>query len=212
MEEGQAVAAGRVREVNTASLLQHGTFVVEQKRKLFEMQNQYRIFDPDGTQIGTVEQVDQSVVAVLARFGSDLDVALPMTLEVADAASRAVLRMHKPWFRRTFSVSRSDGTVLGSIAKSIRLGKARFAVTGATGSDLGEIRALNWRAKNFTVVDHTGVEVAQTTKEWRGLATELFTDADTYVVTLGANATDPLRSIALAASLAIDVVMKQKDR
>ena len=46
---------------------------------------------------------------------------------------------------------------------------------------------------------------------WRGLATELFTDADTYVVNLTPAAVEPLRSLALAASLAIDVVMKQKD-
>lgn len=49
------------------------------------------------------------------------------------------------------------------------------------------------------------------TKKWRGLATELFTDADTYVVNLTPAAVEPLRSLALAASLAIDVVMKQKD-
>jgi hypothetical protein len=72
-----------------------------------------------------------------------------------------------------------------------------------------KIRAQNWRAKDFTVT--AGNVVARATKEWRGLATEMFTDADTYVVTLQPYATEPLRSLALAASLAIDVVMKQKD-
>lgn len=49
------------------------------------------------------------------------------------------------------------------------------------------------------------------TKKWRGLTTEMFTDADTYVVRLLPHASEPLRTLALGAALAIDVVMKQKD-
>lgn len=44
-----------------------------------------------------------------------------------------------------------------------------------------------------------------------GSPPELFTDADTYVVDLTPAAVDPVRTLALAASLAIDVVLKQKD-
>jgi hypothetical protein len=44
-----------------------------------------------------------------------------------------------------------------------------------------------------------------------GLAREAFTDADTYVVTVYAHAAEPLRTLAIGASLAIDLVMKQKD-
>lgn len=38
----------------------------------------------------------------------------------------------------------------------------------------------------------------------------MFTDADTYIVELGST-TEPMRSLALAAALAVDVVMKQRD-
>lgn len=192
-------------------LLQRSTFVVEQKRKFIELRNQYRIFDEDGHQTGAVEQVKRSSLAIIARFGTDLDVALPTWLEISDSDGQAVLSMHKPWFRMTFDVSRADGTQLGSISKQIRLGKARFRITDPSGSEMGEVRAENWRAKDFTVVDHSGNPVARTTKQWRGLATELFTDADTYVVSLEPYASEPLRSLALAASLAIDVILKEKD-
>lgn len=194
-----------------STLLDRETFVVEQKRKLFELRNQYRIFDESGTEIGNVEQVRQSAWAILARFGTDLDVALPTHLEVSDTTGTPALLMDKPWFRMTFEVSRGDGTKLGSIAKRVRLGKARFTITDPSGNEIGEVRAQNWRAKDFSVTDHAGNEVAQATKKWRGLATEMFTDADTYVVSLQPYATEPLRSLALAASLAIDVIMKEKD-
>lgn len=39
----------------------------------------------------------------------------------------------------------------------------------------------------------------------------MFTDADTYVVNLALEISEPLRSLALAAALAVDLVLKQKD-
>lgn len=193
------------------SLLDTSTLVIEQRRKLFEMRNQYRIFDETGAQIGAVEQETQSALTFLFRLGTDLDVALPVTLTVTDAAGQPVLVLEKPWFRMALSVSRPDGTRLGTVTKRIRLGKARFALSDSAGSEIGEVRAENWRAKDFAVVDHSGNEVARAAKQWRGLATEMFTDADTYVVSLPVEVADPLRSLALAASLAVDLVMKQKD-
>ncbi|MFP3913449.1 MAG: LURP-one-related/scramblase family protein [Actinomycetota bacterium] len=193
------------------SLMETETLVVEQRRKLFEMRNQYRVFDEDGAQIGAVEQEAQSAFTFLARLGTDMDVALPVTLRVEEGEGLPVLVLHKPWFRMTMSVSRPDGTRLGHVAKRIRLGKARFTLSDASGSEIGEVRAENWRAKDFAVVDTSGNEVARATKKWRGLATEMFTDADTYVVELSPQVSDPLRSLALSAALAIDVVLKQKD-
>lgn len=185
--------------------------VVEQRRKLFEMRNQYRIFDQLGSQIGAVVQVRQSPLAFLGRLITNMDVSLPTWLEVRGESGEPVFLMHKPWFRMTFGVSRPDGTALGSIRKRIRLGKARFTIAGPSGAEIGRVVAQNWRAKDFVVIDQTGAEIAQATKRWRGLATELFTDADTYVVELTPQAIEPLRSLALAAALTIDVVMKQKD-
>jgi uncharacterized protein YxjI len=191
-------------------LLAQDAIVVEQVRKWFEMRNQYGLFATDGRRIGQVEQVEQSPFQFLVRLFSNLDVALPSTLAIEDAAGQEVLRLHKPWFTWTVQVSRADGTPLGSIRKQIRLGKARFALVAPDGSDAGEVQARNWRAKDFTVHDAAGQVMATVSKKWRGLLTESITDADTYVVELGST-TEPMRSLALAASLTVDLVMKQKD-
>lgn len=195
----------------TNSFFSRSTFVVEQTRKLFEMRNQYRIFDETGTEIATVEQVRQSWLTLLARFGTDLDAVLPTSLEFRDSAGQLLAEMHKPWFTYTFAVANGEGTALGSIRKQLRMGKARFVITDPQGTELGEVRADNWRAKDFTALDQAGNEVAKTAKQWRGLATEMFTDADTYVVSVQPYATEPMRTLSVAAALSIDVVMKQKD-
>lgn len=190
--------------------LDHDAIVVEQVRKFFELRNQYGLYATDGHRIGSIEQVEQSPLHFLTRLFSGLDVALPTTLAVEDSQGRPILRLHKPWFRWRVQVSRADGTELGAITKQLRLGKARFLLTGPVGAGLGEVQAQNWRARDFVIVDTTGRQVAKVTKQWRGLVTEAFTDADTYIVDLGGS-DEPLRSLALAAALSVDVIMKQKD-
>jgi hypothetical protein len=193
----------------TASLLAEPVLVVKQKLKLVELRNDYGVFDPGGRQIGAVAQVGQSPLAFLARLFTSWDVALPITLEIRGQAGPELL-VKKPWFTWRCQVTRADGLPLGYIVKQIRLGKARFTLLDPGGAQLGEVRAENWRAKDFSVRDGAGQELARVTKRWAGLR-ELFTDADTYVVEVRPTATDPLRGLAVAACLVIDVIMKQKD-
>ncbi len=192
------------------SMLAEPVLVVNQKLKLVELRNEYRVYDQHGRPVGSVQQARQSPLAFLLRLFSDLDVALPITLHFVNASGRVELVLHKPWFRRVCSVRHPGGAELGTIAKQIRLGKARFRLADPGGRPLGEVRAQNWRAKDFAVVDAGGQEVARVTKKWAGLR-ELFTDADNYVVEVSAALGDPLRSLAVASCLAVDVIMKQKD-
>jgi uncharacterized protein YxjI len=184
---------------------------VHQRRKVFELRNQYTLTDEAGVAIGAIEQIDQSPFTFLARLFSDLDVALPVTLAVSDGHGTMAFRLHKRWFRYAVTVTTEDGTVLGRVTKRVRVGKAQFAVTDADGQPVGRLHAENWRARNFRFDDAAGAEAARVTKQWRGLATELFTDADSYAVTFGPSTSDRLRALALAAALAVDVTMKQKD-
>jgi uncharacterized protein YxjI len=192
------------------SLLAQQVLVVKQRLKLVELRNEYAVLDQHGRQIGAVLQATQSPLAFMARLFTSWDVTLPITLHILGPGAMPELIVHKPWFTWRCQVSRPDGQPLGEITKQIRLGKARFALLDPRGAQLGEVRAQNWRAKDFSVLDGAGQPIARVTKKWAGLR-ELFTDADTYVVEVNPTATDPLRSLAVATCLAIDVVMKQKD-
>ena len=192
------------------SLLAQQVLIVKQKLKLIELRNEYAVLDQHGRQIGAVFQATQSPLAFLARVFTSWDVALPITLHILGPGTVPELIVHKPWFTWRCQVSRPDGQPLGEITKQVRLGKARFTLLDPRGAQLGEVRANNWRAKDFSVLDGAGQPIARVTKKWAGLR-ELFTDADTYVVEVSPAAADPLRSLAIATCLAIDVVMKQKD-
>ena len=192
------------------SLLAQQVLIVKQKLKLVELRNDYAVLDQSGRQIGAVVQATQSPLAFLARVFTSWDVTLPITLHILGPGAVTELIVHKPWFTWRCQVVRPDGVVLGEITKQIRLGRARFSLLDPRGARLGEVRARNWRAKDFSVLDGAGQPIARVTKRWAGLR-ELFTDADTYVVEVSPSAVDPLSSLAVATCLVIDVVMKQKD-
>jgi hypothetical protein len=183
------------------SLLAQQVLVVKQKLKLIELRNEYAVLDPSGRQIGAVQQATQSPLAFMARLFTSWDVTLPITLYILGPGTVPELVVHKPWFTWRCQVTRPDGRPIG---------KARFTLLDPAGAQLGEVRAHNWRAKDFSVYDGAGQAIARVTKKWAGLR-ELFTDADTYVVEVSPAAVDPLRSLAVATCLVIDVVMKQKD-
>jgi uncharacterized protein YxjI len=179
---------------------------------LFELRNQYDVVDGAGATVGIVEQVGQSPFTVVARIFSDLDVALPVTLEVKDAGGGVVMRLHKGWFR--FRVDAFDGATgrnVGSVRKRIRLGKATFDVSDGGGRIVGTLRAQNWRARDFALVDSGGGELGRVTKQWRGLLTEAISDADSYAVTFAPGSEPSTRMLTLAAALSVDLTMKQKD-
>jgi uncharacterized protein YxjI len=192
-----------------SGLLSHSRFVVDQKAKLIELRNEYRIYDEQGNQIGSVMQVGQSILTRIVRALTKIDSLLSVKLEIREADGTVALLLHKPGMRITCTVSQPGGTVLGRIAARIRLGKARMAITDPAGNALGEVRAENLRAWNFDVQDAYGRSVARVDKKWAG-ARELFTTADKYRVQLDPNLTDPLRSLVLASCLAIDTLLKQE--
>src|SRR5687768_1756641 len=180
---------------------------LHQKRKFLELRNQYTLTGDDGQEIGKVEQAKQSPFAFILRLVSSMDVALPVTLHVTTTAGSEELKLHKPWFRFAVKVSDGAGNSLGSVNKKMRVGKAVFSVEGANGEEIGVLKAENWRARDFRLENASGSEVARVTKQWRGLLTEAFSDADSYAVTFEDTTDNATRKLALAAALAVDLTM-----
>ena len=184
---------------------------VHQKRKVFELRNQYTLTDETGADAGRVEQAKQSALAWLARLGTSLDTMLPTTLAVTDASARRVLVLEKPWFTWKVTVRDAHGRTIGVIGRKLRVGKPVYTLTAHGGAEVGEIRAEDWRSRNFKVVDTAGLDLGQVTKQWRGLFTEVVTDADSYAVTFQPQATSDQRALTFAGALTVDLIQKQKD-
>jgi uncharacterized protein YxjI len=188
--------------------------VVNQKAKLIEVNNEYAIYDQHGTQIGAVRQVGQSMAKKILRVVASVDQFMTHKLQIVDTTGRVLLALTRPakLLKSKVLLQDGQGNDLGAIVQQNAIGKIRFDLVDASGTTQGSINAENWRAWNFNVTDATGTEVARITKTWEGLAKTMFTTADNYVVQIHRQLEEPLRSLVVASSLAVDTALKQDSR
>ncbi|SHH69193.1 LURP-one-related/scramblase family protein [Streptomyces sp. 3214.6] len=195
------------------TLFSEPVLVVNQKAKLIELTNEYKVMDQQGNQLGSVVEVGQGFLRKVVRFLSDWDQYLTHKLEIRDAHGQPVLRLTRPAkiFKSRVIVTRPDGQQVGEIVQQNVFGKINFAIN-ADGRQIGAIKAENWRAWNFAIVDHEENEVARITKTWEGLAKTVFTTADNYVLQIHYQLPEPLLSLVVATALTVDTALKQDAR
>lgn len=197
----------------TGSLFDQQVLVVNQKAKLIEVTNEYSVFDQHGNTIGSVVQVGQGAFRKVLRFLTSIDQYLTHRLEIRDAYGRPQLLLTRPakFIKSKVIVQRPDGQPVGEIVQQNAIGKINFAIM-VDGQKIGAIKAENWRAWNFAIVDHNDAEIARITKTWEGLAKTLFTTADNYVLQIHYQLPEPLLSLVVATALTVDTALKQDAR
>jgi Scramblase len=197
-----------------APLFNSPVLVVNQKAKLVEVTNQYAVLDQNGNQLGSVTEVGQGAFKKALRIFTNYDQYLTHKLEVRDHTGTPVLMLTRPakLMKSRVIVARPDGSEIGSIVQQNVIGKINFALLDPAGNQHGAIKAENWRAWNFAIVDHTGGEIARITKTWEGFAKAVFTTADNYVVHIHRALAEPLRSLVVASALTVDTALKQDDK
>jgi uncharacterized protein YxjI len=195
------------------TLFTEPVLVVNQKAKLIELVNEYSVFDQNGRTLGSVVEVGQSTAKKVLRFVSSVDQFLTHKLEVRDAQGQPQLVLTRPakFVKSKVLVQRANGEPLGEIVQQNAFGKIKFAFM-YNGQQIGAIKAENWRAWNFAIVDHTETEIARITKTWEGLAKTMFTTADNYVLQIHRQLADPLLSMVVASALTVDTALKQDSR
>ncbi|MDX2675030.1 LURP-one-related/scramblase family protein [Streptomyces soliscabiei] len=195
------------------TLFSEPVLVVNQKAKLIELTNEYKVMDQQGNQLGSVVEVGQGFLRKVVRFLSDWDQYFTHRLEIRDAHGQPVLRLTRPAkiFKSRVIVTRPDGQQVGEIVQQNVFGKINFAIN-ADGRQIGAVKAENWRAWNFAIVDHEENEVARITKTWEGLAKTVFTTADNYVLQIHYQLPEPLLSLVVATALTVDTALKQDAR
>jgi uncharacterized protein YxjI len=199
--------------VGGGHLLTEPVLVVNQKAKVIEVNSEYAIYDQHAQQIGAVRQVGQSTAKKVVRVLANVDQFLTHKLQVVDLQGNVVLALTRPakFVKSRIIVQDGTGAEIGHVVQQNAIGKIRFGLE-AGGHLHGTISAENWRAWNFRIDDHTGTEVARITKTWEGLGKTLFTTADNFVVQIHRPMQEPLRSLVVASSLAVDTALKQDNR
>jgi uncharacterized protein YxjI len=196
------------------TILGASVLVVNQRPKVLEVNTDYSVFDRSGHQLGSVRQVDQSRAKQLARLFTAFDQFFTHRFHVVDTDGNLVLRLLRPRkvFYTKLHVYDANDTLVGSLVQENVFWKIRFRIVDPHERQVGRLAADNLRAWDFTISDAADRPVAQVFKSWEGWAKATFTRADHYVVRIGEELDEPLRTLAVAGALAADLALKQDNR
>lgn len=170
--------------------------------KWFTSKSKMIVEGPDGTPMGQIAQETLGLMgglATLAHAGLS-DVSATAQVGLGGVAGLVA------------------GTALSGVSQRVNsavkgldgVGHVRFGLEAGS-QRLGSIHAESIEEWDFRVQDLSGTEIARITKTWAGWAKERFTNADNYVVQMHRQLEEPLRSLVIAAALALDLALKQGD-
>lgn len=194
-----------------SSILNRNTFLVKEHPAVFKAAKFYDIYNPDsGEMIMTCRESDLSFFTKLARF-SDLRKMTPFHLQVEDVKGNKVVSVKRgfTWFVSEVEVLDGRGVLIGKFRQKLFSIGGRFELFDAQDNHVLTLQGkfTSWEFKLL----REGVEFATITKKWAGLAKEMFTTADNYVISISERvpAESSLRPLIIAAAMCIDLVLKE---
>lgn len=136
-------------------------------------------------------------------------------LELVDDQQQVVFSLLRPVSapKSTVVVRDVEGREAGRISQqSVRSGATTYALLGPNSAFLGDLQAENWVSWDLWVDDTRGRRVATITRDWDGLDRSRFPSTDDYVVRISQPVPEPLRTLVVAASVALDVALRPDAR
>ena len=187
----------------------NNTFVIDEKVAAFKLSNAYRVYNGQGNEIGAIQEHKSIFRILLGLFLNDS--MLPFELNILNEDGRRVAQLKRgvTLFMSQVRIFDEMGRVVGSFQQKFTLLKPKFKLVDTLGHEIATIKG-DWKAWKFDITDANGLVIGSVTKSWNGLAKELFTTADKYVVTIDASVTDERQRIAIASvAAAIDMILKE---
>lgn len=194
-------------------LLDRRLFFVKERVAVLKLTDTYDIFDPQtNQQIGIAKDEPSGGIKFLRLLVNKQ--LLPTTVNVYEQDTGALcFSIRKPgfFFRPKVSVFNAGGVYLGYFKGKILTIGGGFWIFDPQNQQVAEIKG-DWKGWNFRFLAPDGRELGQVTKKWAGIGKELFTSADSYIISLSEmhGGMANLSLLLLAAGLAIDTVYKEK--
>lgn len=180
------------------AILSEPVLVINQKGKLVELRAEYAIFDRHGRQLAAVRG---------KRISS--------RMTVVDMNGRTLLELRREHniLSSKYILTHGHGAKVGRIVPSMNWNQVDrdFKLEGVDNEPIGAVyREDRGRHRDFNVQDATGAVVANISKTRAGLAKEMFTKGDNYVLEFPGVVGDPLRTMSIAAALVVDTAYHQR--
>lgn len=197
------------------SMLEMDTYLIKEQAGLFKLADTYDIFDPEtNEQVGVAREEPPGWSKPLRFLISKK--LLPTTINIYEQGSNRPLFNIKrgvTLFRSRVDIHDSKDRLIGYFKSKILSIGGGFYVYDHKDRQFAEVKG-DWKGWNFKFVTGDGEELGTVAKKWAGLAKELFTSADNYIIALNPSAerAEDDSMLLLAAGLAVDIIYKEGDR
>ncbi|HXT13150.1 MAG TPA: phospholipid scramblase-related protein [Candidatus Angelobacter sp.] len=194
-------------------LLHRTTFFVKERIARLRLTDTYDILDPaNGQNIGIARE-EPPIWAKWLRLVVKKH-RMPTAVNVYEGEGQpAVLSVTRgfTFIRAKINVS-AGGRSLGYFKRKLLSLGGGFLVYDHADQQVAEVKG-NWKGRDFRFTNTNGHEIGIVSKKWAGLAKELLTSADNYVVALTdlGGADQDAAALLLAASLSIDLVFNEAE-
>jgi uncharacterized protein YxjI len=192
-------------------ILSRNTFFVKEHPAVFKAAKFYDIYNPDtGEMIMTCREDNLSFFTKLFRF-SDARRMTPFHLHVDDTRGNKIVSVKRgfTWFVSEVEVFDGKDNLIGRFRQKLFSIGGRFELFDAQNNHVLTLQGkfTSWEFKLL----RDEVEFATITKKWAGLAKEMFTTADNYMIQISDRVPQesPLRPLIIAAAMCIDLVLKE---
>jgi len=193
------------------SLFEGNTFLVREHIGVFKLHEAFDILTPEGQQIGFVVERASGFKKFMKLLVNKQLMTCNLEILSDGESGNVLLRIHRgpAIFRTKVSVFDAEGRLLGYFKKRILSFGGAFDVYDANDKAIALLQG-DWKGWNFKFSKTDGVEFGQVSKKWAGIAQELFTNADNYVVHFDRAKMDSPEHfpLVLAAAICIDTVLK----
>lgn len=187
----------------------NNTLVIDEKIAAFKLSNAYKVYDNDGVEIGAIQEHKSFAHILLGFFLSKGMLPFELNILNADGKRVAQLKRGLTLFMSKVQILNEAGAPIGSFKQKFSLLKPKFTLLNNLGQEIATIKG-DWKAWNFEITDAAGQKIGSVDKKWNGVAKELFTTADKYVVNIEPTLTDENIRIAVASvAAAIDMILKE---
>ena len=197
-KQTQTIADERLGFLNQNEIL------VDEKLSVFKFANAYRVYDLNGNNIGTVEQINISGGAKAARvlLGKGTKSLQQFHYKILDIDGRQLAAVHRDG--GAFSQIR----IVDPSEKSIGY-LSRGNVYSPDNNLLCSFRS-DWKGWNLTLTDPTGASIGEVKKKWNGVGKELFTSADKYYVSVNPSVTGDARIAIFGMAIIYDIILHER--
>jgi uncharacterized protein YxjI len=191
-------------------VLEANKFMIKEKVAFFKSHSKYDIFDFETEeQVGTAEENISGLVKTLRWFINKS--LMPTKVEIRDEEGALVFQIKRGvfFFRARVDVLNADGELIGYFKSKLFSFGGGFWVYDKKDRQFAEVKG-NFIGFNYRILTPEGDELGKVTKKWGGMAKELFTSADTYMIDIDEDLHDQpvAKMLVLAAAISIDIIFK----